>query len=153
MADNNLYVFKKANDGSFTEVIIPEGSNTNVLTTNGSGSWSWGALTESKSFVITNPTANSDLPIWRVPYAITITAIHVLTPIGTITGQLFEYDTNGLNGSTVDADIVTTAATNTNDDGSLSNAPIAAGNYLGWKTTSVTGTPTTAIITFEYTKA
>jgi hypothetical protein len=43
MADNNLFVFKKANDGSFTEVIIAEGSANNVLTTNGSGTWTWAA--------------------------------------------------------------------------------------------------------------
>jgi len=106
---------------------------------------------ESRSFVITNPTANSDLPLWRLPYAITIKAIHVLTPVGVIVGNLWEYDTNGLNGSAVDGDITTTAATNTNDDGSLANPGIASGNYLGWKTTSVSGTPTYAIITFEFT--
>jgi len=108
-------------------------------------------LTQSKSFVISNPTANSDLPLWRVPYAITITAIHVLTPVGTITGNLWEFDSNGLNGSTVDADITTIEGVNTNDDGSLSNPDIAANNYIGWKTAGVTGTPTYAIISFEYT--
>jgi len=106
---------------------------------------------EAKSFIITNPTSSSDLPLWRVPYNITITAVHVLTPVGVIVGQLYEYDSNGLNGSTVDADITSVAATNTNDDGSLTNPEIAANNYLGWKTTSVSGTPTYAIITFEYT--
>ncbi len=105
----------------------------------------------SRSFVITNPTANSDLPLWRVPYDITISSVHVLTPVGVIVGHLWEYDTNGLNGSSVDTtDITTTAATNTNDDGTLNNAGIANGNYLGWKTTSVSGAPTYAIVTFEF---
>lgn len=109
-------------------------------------------LVFSKSFVITSPTASADTPLWRVPVAITITAIHVLCIGGTsITGQLWEYDTNGANGTVVDdSDITGTAGTNVDDDGTLSNASIASGNYLGWVTTSVSGTITRAIITFEY---
>jgi hypothetical protein len=104
----------------------------------------------SRSFVITNPTAAGDLPIWKVPYAITITAVHVLTPVGVIVGNLWEFDANGANGSTCGSDLTTTTATNL-DSTSFSNAGIASGNYLGWKTTSVSGTPTYAIITFDYT--
>jgi hypothetical protein len=106
----------------------------------------------SRSFIIANPTLSADGPIWRVPVDITITAIHVLCIDGTnIVGQLWEYDSNGANGSTVDSsDITGTAGTNVNDDGTLSNPEIAAGNYLGWKTTSVSGAVTKVIITFEY---
>jgi len=107
-------------------------------------------MVQSRSFVITNPTANSDLPLWRVPYAITITAVHVLTPVGVIVGQLYEYNANGLNGSTCGSDLTTTAGTNL-DSSTFTNAGIASGNYLGWKTTSVSGTPTYAIISFDYT--
>jgi len=108
--------------------------------------------TYSKSFVITNPTSDSDSPIWRVPYAITIIAIHVLCIGGTnIIGQLYEYDNNGANGSTLDDDITGIASTNVDDDGSLINYSITSGNYLGWKTTSVSGDVTRVIITFEYT--
>lgn len=112
-----------------------------------------GATSHSKSFVLTNPTSSTDGPIWRVPAAITITAIHVLCMDGTnIVGQLWEYDTNGANGSTVDSsDITGTAGTNVNDDGALSNPGIAAGNYLGWKTTSVSGAVTKVIVTYDYT--
>jgi hypothetical protein len=68
-----------------------------------------------------------------------------------ITGQLWEYDANGANGSAVDsADIVGTAGSNVNDDGTLSNPGIASGNYVGWKMTSVAGAVTRAIITFDY---
>jgi hypothetical protein len=109
-------------------------------------------ITFSRSFVLTNPTSTMDSPLWRAPANITITAIHVLCMDGTnIVGQLWEYDANGLNGSTVDADITATAGTNANDDGSLTNAGIASGNYLGWKTTSVSGAVTRVIVTFEYT--
>ena len=130
-----------------------------VLTADVAGVGSWqaptgGAATLSKSFMITNPTADADGPVWRAPVAITITAIHVLCVGGTnIVGQLWEYDANGANGATVDAtDITATAGTNANDDGSLSNPGITAGNYIGWRTTSVSGTPTRVLITFEYTE-
>jgi len=104
----------------------------------------------SRSFVITNPTANSDLPLWRVPVNATITAIHLLCKGNVTVGQLWEFDANGLNGATVDSsDITGVVDTNVNDDGTLSNPGISANNYLGWKTTSVIGTPTYAIISFE----
>lgn len=115
-----------------------------TITTGGGG-------TLSKSFVITNPTTASDLPIWRNPVAMTITHVHLLCQGQTISGQLWEYDANGLNGSTVDDDIQGIVNTNVDDDGSLSNAGIAAGNYLGWKTTSATAGATYAIITVDYT--
>jgi hypothetical protein len=106
----------------------------------------------SKSFIITNPTSSADSPVWRCPVAITIIAIHVLCVDGTnIVGQLWEYDADGANGATVDSsDITATAGTNANDDGTLSNPSIDAGDYVGWKTTSVSGAVTKAIITFEF---
>jgi hypothetical protein len=111
-----------------------------------------GGMTRSKSFMISSPTADASSPLWRVPVAITIQAIHVLCIGGTnIVGQLWEYDANGENGSTVDGDITAPAGVNTNDDGALSNPNIAAGNYLGWHTTSVSGSPSRVIVTFEYT--
>lgn len=105
-------------------------------------------LTLSKSFTITNPTATADRALWRVPENITIVAVHVLSD-AVVVGQLWEYDANGLNGSTVGTDITTTANTNT-DNGAMANTAIAAGNYLGWKTTTVSGSPTWVTITFEY---
>ena len=113
-----------------------------------------GGGTLSKSFMITNPTADADGPVWRAPVAITITAVHVLCIGGTsLTGQLWEYDANGANGAVVDsADIVASAGTNANDDGTLSNPSIDAGDYVGWRTSSISGTPTRLIVTFEYTE-
>jgi hypothetical protein len=106
----------------------------------------------NKSFIITNPTAASDLPLWRVPANIHITAVHLLCKTQIIVGQLWQYDANGLNGATVDAsDITGVVDTNVNDDGALSAPAITAGNYLGWKTTSATAGATYAIISFEYT--
>jgi hypothetical protein len=111
-----------------------------------------GSVTYSKSFVITNPTSSADGALWRTPNAITITAIHGVQVGGTnIVGMLTECDVNGLNPVVVDDSDMTITTSNVNDDGSLSNPSIDAGDYIGWATTSVSGTVTKAIITFEYT--
>ena len=102
----------------------------------------------SKSFVITNPTATADLPLWRAPVNFTITATHILCKTQIITGQLWQFDANGLNGATVGADMTGVVDTNVNN-GALAGAAITAGNYLGWNTTSATAGATYAIITFE----
>jgi len=114
-----------------------------------------GGASSSKSFSIANPTGSSSGAVWRTPIAITIQAVHVLCigeESGTnIVGQLWNYDSNGANGSVVDdTDITGNAGINANDDGSLSAPSIAANNYVGWRTTSVNGVPTRVVITFEY---
>ena len=110
------------------------------------------AGTYSKSFVITSPTDSADAAIWRVPYNITIKAIHGVQVGGTnVVGTLTECDSNGLNPVVVDSADMTITTSNVNDDGSLSNPTIDAGDYLGWATTSVSGTITRVTITFEYT--
>jgi hypothetical protein len=108
---------------------------------------------QPKSFVILSPTAASDAPFWRVPFAITMRAIHVQVTGGTsVTGGLDEYNSAGAAiVAAVDADIVANAAASTDDDGGLTNPGIAAGNYLYWHTTSVDGTITSVTVSFEYT--
>ena len=109
------------------------------------------AGTYSKSFVITSPTASADAAIWRVPYNITIKAIHGVQVGGTnVVGMLTENDSNGLNPVVVDSADMTITTSNVNDDGSLSNPTLDAGDYLGWATTSVSGTITRVTITYEY---
>ena len=123
-----------------------------ILQKTAANTWSLISRTQSKSFVITNPTASSDGPLWRVPYNITIVAVHLLCKGNVVVGQLDEMDSNGLNPTPVDAsDITGVVDTNVNDDGSLTNPGIDSGNYIGWHTTSVTLAPTKAIITFDYT--
>ena len=143
-------------DANAVAATVATGNAGQVLTSNGAGAAPTFQAVDvhSKSFMITNPTADADGPVWRAPVAITITAVHVLCIGGTsLTGQLWEYDANGANGAVVDsADIVASAGTNANDDGTLSNPSIDAGDYVGWKTTSISGTPTGVIITFEYTE-
>jgi hypothetical protein len=105
----------------------------------------------TKTLFITSPTADGDGAIWRVPYNITIKNIHYLCTGGTNwIGQLDEMDANGANAAVVDGDVTATAGTNANDDGTLSNPTIDAGDYLGVHTTSISGTPTRLLITIEY---
>ena len=109
--------------------------------------------TQSKSFVILNPVATDDYPVWRVPYNITIKAVHLQCLGNVVVGHFVEMDANGLNEAGVDGatDITGVVNTNVNDDGTLSNPTIDATDYLGWRTTSITSTPTSVTITFEYT--
>lgn len=112
-------------------------------------------ISEMKSFVILNPVAGSDVPLWRAPVGITITAIHVQCTGGTsITGMIDEYDSAGaaLVAAVDDTDITANAGASANDDGALSNPGIAAGNYLFWRTQSLVGSPTSITVSFEYTR-
>ena len=129
-----------------------------VLTSDADGDATWqtagtGSVNYSKSFVMSSPTINADSPVWRAPVGITITAVHVLCIGGTsITGHLWIYDANGLNGNSVDStDIVAGVGVNQNDDGALSNPTVTAGFYVGWVTSGIAGTVTRTIVTFEYT--
>jgi len=143
-----------------TDVSVASGLVTGQVLTWDSADATWRNILPiySKSFVITYPTASADSPIWRVPESITITHIHVLCIGGTsIEGRLWQYDSNGLNGSSIDtSSIIGLAGQNVDDDGTIddsgsSGGLIVAGNYLGWKTTTVTGSVTRVIVTFDYT--
>ena len=102
-------------------------------------------------FVITNPTAGSDEAVLKFPYKVEIKKVHLLCRGDVVVGQLAIFDANGANGAKVDgSDITGIVGTTVSDDGALSNAIVPAGYYIGWITTSVTGTPTRAIINFEY---
>lgn len=107
----------------------------------------------SKSVVVESPVATDDFPFWCTQEAITITAVHVTVYGGTNwVGQLAECDGNGLNCVVVDsADITANAGTEANDDGSLSNPSIDQGDYVGLITTSVSGTNTLGVYSFDYT--
>ncbi|MDI6732312.1 MAG: hypothetical protein QME16_00065 [Planctomycetota bacterium] len=106
------------------------------------------------AIIINSPTASGDGAAIRMPYAVTIKAVHALCVGGTNwVGHLDECDANGGTCAGVDGatDITSTAGTNANDDGTLSNPTIDSGDYIGVHTTSVSGTPTRVIITFDYT--
>ena len=110
------------------------------------------AFPHFKAFVIIDPVATDDYPLWRAPYAYTITAISLLVEGGTnLVGGLDEADSNGNSGVAIDADITGTAGSNVNDDGSLTNPTVDDNDYLLWHTTSISGTPTSLTVTIEYT--
>jgi hypothetical protein len=93
--------------------------------------------TQTKSFIINEPTASDDFLIWRTPTAITITAIHGVLLTGTnVIGGVDECDSNGANCVAVDADITFNGSLDS-DDGSLTNGAIDAGDWIRWHTTSV----------------
>jgi hypothetical protein len=109
---------------------------------------------QSKSFTVTGVTSSGDFgSIWRTPHAITIRNVSVLAIGGTnVVGQLDKCDANGANCVTVDSsDITATAGTTAFDDGSFSAGSVTAGSWIGWHTTSVSGTNTRLSITYDYT--
>lgn len=108
----------------------------------------------SKSFTITSATSAGDFgAIWKTPHALTIRAVNVVQVGATnVIGHLDECDGNGANCAGVDgATDITADGLNDADDGSLSNASIDAADWIGWHTTSVSGTNTRITITFYYT--
>jgi len=151
--------------GGATSVEIPNGTNPTVDAT---GEMAWetddadlhvydGALdvviaskTQSRFHVIPSPVVGSDFPFWETPRAITITKVAAICTGGTnVVGQLQEYDPNGTGGVDVDAADWTITTTEL-EDTSFTNATIDAGDWVGWKTTSVSGTVKYFSITFEY---
>lgn len=108
-----------------------------------------GAKTKVRSFVIPSPATGSDFAFWQSKRAIVLTSVTAICSGGTnVVGQLQEYDGSAANPADVDSDwTVTTSEFN---DTSYSNATIDAGDWVGWKTTSVSGSVTFLSITFEY---
>lgn len=106
--------------------------------------------TQEMSFVIATPDATFDFPFRQFANAVTITAVSAVCTGGTnVIGALQEY--NGT-GTAVDAavDGDWTVTTSEYTDASFTNAALDAGDWLGWKTTSVSGSVTFFSITVEY---
>ena len=107
-------------------------------------------LSGSRPIYMTLPDSTFDFVLWQVPDSLVITEVALLCFGGSLVGQLWEYDSNGRGGSTVDSDMVGVDSTTVYDDGTLSNYGIAARNWIGWKTDSIAGTPASASVTFKY---
>jgi len=124
---------------------------TDITTTNPPTISTPGFISGSKTFfgfTVTNPTAAKYFKGLYIPASFTVTNVHINSSGNVVVGQVWEFDDNGLNGSAVDSsDITSIVDDDVADDGTLSNPGIAAGNYLGWHTTSVTGTPTYVYVT------
>ena len=108
---------------------------------------------QTKCTTINAATSSSDFMVETLPYAITIRAAHV-NQIGAtnVVGHFDECDSAGANCATIDstADITATSS-KANDDGTLSNPSIDAGDVISWHTTSVSGTNTQLMVCFDYT--
>jgi hypothetical protein len=107
---------------------------------------------QSKAFIIETVIATDDLPIIRMDRAGSLVEVHYLCLGGTNwIGQLQECDANGINGADVQA--ANTTATSAGGDVEVtdfSNAAYDAGDWIGIKTTSISGTPTSLHVTFYY---
>ena len=107
--------------------------------------------TLTKSFVIPAIEATDDFPFWMTTEAITIVAASGVCINGTnVIGVLMEYDNDAANPVVVNSSdwTFTTGEERTT---SVSNAAIDAGDWLGWKTESVSGSVGFFSITVEYT--
>jgi hypothetical protein len=91
-----------------------------------------------------------DRVLFKLPYAITIDSVFGLCDDGTnVVGALDEYDYAGTSvDAVVDADW--TITTSQYVDGSFTNAGLDAGDWLGWHTTSVSGTVTHFTLTIWF---
>lgn len=104
----------------------------------------------SKSFAINSAIASDDFLLWRAPVALTITDIYGVLLSGTnVIGGLDECNSDGANCSAIDADITFDGSLD-QDDGSLTNGTIDAGDWIKWHTTSVSS-PGYLTVTFEFT--
>ena len=127
-------------------------ANTPGYSTNSEIHDSLYADTLTKSFVIQDPATTHDFPFWMTPRAITLIACNGVCISGTnVVGCLMEYDNDAANPVVCNSSdwTFTTGEERTT---SLSNASIDAGDYLGWKTTSVSGEVGFVTITIEYVR-
>lgn len=107
-------------------------------------------ITQTKSFVVTNPSSTATYSIWRAPYDLTITGIHgVITGGLNLVGMLTECDSNGLNPVKINSTDMTLLTSNVTLS-SFSNPSIDSGDYIGWINTSISGDVTKFVVSFEY---
>jgi len=106
---------------------------------------------KSRSFVILDTVkATFDFPFWQTPDSIVITGVSAVCTGGTnVVGALQEYNATGTSvDNAVDGDWTITTSEYT--DASFTDPNINAGDWIGWKTTSVSGDVSAFSITFEY---
>jgi hypothetical protein len=105
---------------------------------------------KTRSFVITAPDNTYDFPFWQTPRAITIIGVSAICIDGTnVIGCLDEWTASA---SAVDGPVDSdwTITTSEYTDASFSNATLDAGDWLGWHTTSVSGSVSFFCITVDY---
>jgi len=110
-------------------------------------------ITQTKSFVVTNPSLSATYSIWRAPYDLTITGIHGFQTGGTnLVGMLTECDSNGLNPVKINSTDMTLLTSNVSLS-SFDNPIVDAGDYIGWINTGISGDVLKFIVSFEYVRS
>lgn len=105
---------------------------------------------KTRSFVIANPATTHDFPFWQTPRKIKIVGISAIASGGTnVIGQLQEYSGTATSAADVDASDWT-VTTSEYTDVTFSNGIIDAGDWIGWKTTSVSGSVSFLSVTVDY---
>jgi len=105
---------------------------------------------QERSFVIAAPATSDDINLMKAPWGMTIVGIDAIVQGTTsVTGQLQECSSTGASCTDLDSDIVADSD-GAADDGSLTDSAIALGNWIRWKTTGVSGTPTFLTVTFRF---
>lgn len=128
------------NTAATSSALIFQSNTTHVLVS-----------TSSKGIFYENATSTDDFSIWRFDRAATLTKVCYLAEGGTNwIGQLQEYDSNGDSPSDTQASDTTALAGINKCNTSFSNAVIDAGDWIGPKTTSVSGTNTNMRITWYF---
>jgi len=112
------------------------------------------SATSTKSFALESPVAADYVLLWKAPSDITIKNIGCLVDPQDTTGididmELFEGDADGDATTTIDG-IITCNNTNSSDDGSLSNATLDKGDWLGVYFQTASGTPSWVSATIDY---
>jgi hypothetical protein len=108
-----------------------------------------------KSITLESPADADSFLIFKAPYAMTITDIHCIVDPGDAAESavidIQECDANGDNCATVDA-AITCDNDGAEDDGSLSNGTIDAGDWVLFDVGAVTGTVSNVTATITQTK-
>lgn len=108
------------------------------------------AVYQSKSFVIVSPTTASDYVVWKAPFAVSLRQYTVYcNGADNVVGALDLANGKGVTNTATSADV--TAWNGSSTAASVVNASIAANSYTNWHTTSISGTPLSCTVTFDYT--
>ena len=110
------------------------------------------AQTLTQCTTIKDPLATSDYNVYITPVAIHVTATHCLLGGSTnIAGQFDIAGTSGGSPAYVDSADMTCTTTISNDVALNGTVAAGAGAVIQWRSTSVSGTPTSLIACFDYT--
>ena len=108
-------------------------------------------IRRTKCTSIKDPTATSDYPLEWLGPAATLKEVRIVVIGGTnIVGQFQECDANGLNCADTMTSDLTVVPNTVSTSTSFSDAAIATNAWVGWKTTSISGTPTSVHACFSY---